>query len=220
MERISTIQVHRSVPPAQRSEDTLRILTLVDDEHNHPDIGMLLPERDYNQCLLNQLSAQLYASDKSELKGAFIGLFLSDPFLNLSTTISQLKAAEVKGITNFPSASFYGEEFAKQLDGVGFSRKMEFERLTEIQDLGLKALGCLSADTANETLNDVGGCSNISIWLIHSGLESLFRSSVSPVRHLDAPSEVEGEMFLYDPDVSAESVPASYSGYARASWWS
>jgi len=219
MEHISTIQLHKSGVTKQRSADNLRVLTLIDEEHNQPDIGMLLPERDYNRCLLDQVSTPSNGTNTRELKGAFVGLFLSDPFLNLATTISQLKAVGVKGVANFPSTSFYGDDFAKQLDGVGFSRKLEFERLAEVQDLGLQALGCLNAETANETLNDLGGCPNISLWLIHSGLECLFRSSVSPVRHLDAPSEIGGDVFFYDPDITAESVPASYSGYARASWW-
>ena len=55
MEHISTIQLHKSGATKQRSGDNLRVLTLIDEEHNQPDIGMLLPERDYNRCLLDQV---------------------------------------------------------------------------------------------------------------------------------------------------------------------
>ncbi len=214
--QLASIECVRRTAKKQGSVAEHVLLTLIDRGQSRPDIAMLLPEQNYNECVLAALSASANAPIP---KASFVGLFLSDPFLHLPTALKELERVGVQGVTNFPSTSFYGGQFAHQLDEVGFSRKTEFERLAEVQEFGMAVAGCLPGDQTEDCLALAQGIVSPKFWIVHAGLESLFRSGVAPAEFRGMPGNLHEDAYLYDPQVDSETLPTGFAGYARADWW-
>ncbi|NMM43707.1 hypothetical protein HH303_04405 [Rhodospirillaceae bacterium KN72] len=102
-----------------------------------PEIGLLLPAaREGN-------GIQSFMTDMPDPGGTAVGMFLANPFLNVSRTARHLIDSGIQWISNFPSIDQQDIDFGQQLDDVGLDRTFEFRTLKTFADTGLKSLAVL-----------------------------------------------------------------------------
>ena len=98
----------------------------------------LLPGGEGSQGFLKQIAEQ-------PLKGPGIGLFLSDPFLNIKQVSNQLKKLNISWLANLPSIAQHDEEFRGELADVNISVARELEVLNEFRQQGFHTLAAISS---------------------------------------------------------------------------
>jgi len=127
-------------------------------EHLPDEVALLLPNHDGNTSFLRALNGhhgvegarveggrveggrvegERVAAD-TEMSKRVAGLFLADPFLNMTPIAKDLERAGVGWICNLPSVDQQDEDFYAQLSDVGLDRGRELERLQAFRDRGFQ----------------------------------------------------------------------------------
>ena len=99
----------------------------------------LLPGGEGSQGFLQQI-----VEHPEQLQNMGVGLFLSDPFLNIKLVSSQLKKLSVQWIVNLPSIAQHDEEFRSELADVNISVARELKVLHKFQQQGFHTLAAIS----------------------------------------------------------------------------
>ena len=102
-----------------------------------PEVAILLPGRDTN---LTQLEA-----DPRRFVGRAMGLFLSDPFLNVGLTIRQLRSAGVTWVAALPSACQHEADFRQYLREVDLDLGRELRVLRALSEAGFGTIAAVSS---------------------------------------------------------------------------
>ena len=97
------------------------------------EVGVLLPSNIGPKRLIDNVVNQ-----SSLYSDAIIGLFMSNPLLNVDLESRRLTQAGVRWITNLPSIEQQDEEFSQQLADVALDRKRELECLARFCSHGFK----------------------------------------------------------------------------------
>ncbi|HMB76830.1 MAG TPA: hypothetical protein VKN76_10545 [Kiloniellaceae bacterium] len=132
---------HRDVPDA--------VLTVGPGfrHENMPDeVAFLLPTNDGPKALIDRMLAA-----RRPRRDRILGLFLADPFLNLTHACRRLRDAGQTWVTNLPSVVQQDEDFARQLPDVGLDSAREFGALARFRDEGFKVAAVVSDQATAET---------------------------------------------------------------------
>lgn len=105
-----------------------------------PEAAILLPGGDTNLAMLSMVEA---APEQHE--GRAVGLFLSDPFLNVELAIRQLHAAGVVWVAAFPSACQHEGVFRQYLAEVDLELARELRVLDALSEAGLATIASVSS---------------------------------------------------------------------------
>ena len=101
---------------------------------------MLLPSADTNIALLSVLEAE-----PERFAGLAVGLFLSDPFLNVDLAIRRLRAAGVGWVAALPSACQHEPDFRQYLREVDLDLERELRVLKAVSDAGISTIATVSS---------------------------------------------------------------------------
>ena len=104
------------------------------------EAAMLLPSVDTNLALLSALEAA-----PERFAGLAVGLFLSDPFLNIELAIRRLRAAGVTWVAALPSACQHEPEFRQYLREVDLDLERELRVLSALFDAGILTIATVSS---------------------------------------------------------------------------
>ena len=108
-----------------------------------PDLPLeclaLLPSGQGSLGLITDINTH---SGLSENQG--IGLFLNDPFLNITQVANLLETHKIGWITNLPSIAQHEESLRRDLYDVGISMETELARLAEFRQQGVRTLAAIS----------------------------------------------------------------------------
>lgn len=80
--------------------------------------------------------------------GCALGLFLADPFLNVSGEVGCLKAAGIAVVANLPSVEQQDLDFVQQLGDVGLDFAREADRLGEFRRAGFGVIAVVAGAAA------------------------------------------------------------------------
>lgn len=100
---------------------------------------MLLPKTQCTHGLLRTIEAH-----PDIAQNCIVGLFVTDPFLNLPRIARDLLDMGVQWVTNLPTISQHEEEFSTLVDDVGFGVKAEMAALTQLAKAGMKIMASAS----------------------------------------------------------------------------
>ena len=115
-----------------------------------PEVGVLLPSTDTN---LAQLSALDAAPER--FAGLAIGLFLSDPFLNLEPVIRRLRTAGITWVAALPSACQHEPEFRQYLREVDLDFERELRVLRTLSGAGFATIATVSSAADSAAAGDL-----------------------------------------------------------------
>ena len=121
----------RAGPPALPAS----IITLAPyfrHENMPQEVALLLPANDGPKRLVDQVTLAPQAGDP-----VILGLFLAQPFLNVTVKAKRLREAGVCWVANLPSIEQQDQEFTQQLADVGLDRARELDSLAAFQACGL-----------------------------------------------------------------------------------
>jgi len=102
-----------------------------------PWLAHLLPRHDYNTALLDRLDAAPLP------RGAFVGLFLADPWFDPDTALPRLAALGAGGVAAFPGLSRLGGGFADDLAQARLTPAREAAGLARARAAGFATLAAL-----------------------------------------------------------------------------
>ena len=105
-----------------------------------PEVGILLPCADTNVVVLSALDAA-----PERFAGLGIGLFLSDPFLNVDLAMRRLAAAGVAWIAALPSACQHENDFRQYLREVDLDLERERRVLAALSGAGFATIATVSS---------------------------------------------------------------------------
>lgn len=104
------------------------------------EVGMLLPSADTNLALLSAAD-----TGPERIAGLAVGLFLSDPFLNVELAIRRLHASGTRWIAALPSACQHEPEFRQYLREVDVDLDRELRVMTAFSDAGISTIATVSS---------------------------------------------------------------------------
>lgn len=138
--------VLRRSPPARKSPLPSAIVTAgppFRHEGLPVEVGLLLPNtRGASALIANAVEWPACCA------GRALGLFLADPFLNLSAEMAALKQAKIGCIANLPSVAQQDAEFVQQLEDVGLDFAREVDRLGQLRQGRFRVVGVVSDASA------------------------------------------------------------------------
>lgn len=108
-----------------------------------PEVGLLLPNTDGPAGLVAGLAKGAF-----QAQGAALGLFLADPFLNISGEVDALRRHGIDCIANLPSVEQQDPEFSQQLGDVGLDFAREVEGLRQFREQGFRILAGVAGPAA------------------------------------------------------------------------
>ncbi|MFZ0488015.1 MAG: hypothetical protein WAL83_13530 [Arenicellales bacterium] len=124
-------------PGDPRAQDIPGSVLTVGPQFHHesmPDeVGMLLPTNHGPTRLIDDVVA-----DPTRCRDAMLGLFLANPFLNVTLEGARLRRAGVEWIVNLPSVAQQDDEFSSQLPDVGLDPDRERDSLARFRDQGFR----------------------------------------------------------------------------------
>ncbi|QIT53994.1 hypothetical protein HC341_01440 [Aquisalimonas sp. 2447] len=147
-----------------------------------PWLGLLLPTRDYNRELLGALRRYSLPNQ------AYVGVFLSHPYLNLGSVLAAVDAAGARGIAAFPGISHLTSSFAETAEQSGLALATESQRLMQAADHGFSTLATIGAPGVGKPL---------------SGLKPDWVLTVPPVVGSELPAGCKG-VLEYRPGAGSE----------------
>lgn len=143
--------VLRQAQEAARPDFPENVLTVGPgfQHENMPDeVAFLLPTNDGPKALIDRV-----IDAKGPWHKTILGLFLADPFLNLSHEARRLRRAGFGWVTNLPSVVQQDEDFTRQLPEIGLDSAREFSALALLRAEGFKVAAVVSdSATAQEAL--------------------------------------------------------------------
>ncbi len=109
----------------------------------HPKLPIealtLLPKTACSQGLLADI-----AENPELALNRIVGLFITDPFLNLSRIAKDFGRRNVTWVANLPTIAQHDEEFRSLVGDVGFGVKNEMAALAQLSKAGMRTLGAIS----------------------------------------------------------------------------
>jgi len=105
------------------------------------EVAMLLPTMSSNEAILESVS-----NNYNICQTSCVGLFLTDHFLNFSSTVATLQKAGVKWVCNMPSIGLHDAEFKQYLSEVGMGIAKEVEMLSDLQQKGFNTLCIIASE--------------------------------------------------------------------------
>ena len=109
----------------------------------------LLPSGAGSRGLLNDLAAQ-----PALVANRGVGLFFSDPFLNITQIANFLEQHQIGWITNLPSIAQHDAQFRSDLGDVGFTVQAELSCLAQLRRPGIRTLAAISSSSHVDMLAD------------------------------------------------------------------
>ncbi len=97
------------------------------------EIGLLLPTNEGPKQLIDAVVA-----DPARCGDAILGLFMANPFLNISLEGPRLTGAGVRWVANLPSVEQQDEDFSKHLADVALDRERELDCLSRFRAQGFR----------------------------------------------------------------------------------
>ncbi len=102
------------------------------------EIALMLPARAGSETLPTGLEIPRDLDDEA------LGIFLTNPFLNLDRLIQRFGSTSVKWFANYPTVGFQDQEFAPQLADVGFDPGLEVRAATRLIKAGFNWFAVVS----------------------------------------------------------------------------
>lgn len=109
------------------------------------EVGLLLPNSEGGGALISAVRGA-----PGCLRGAALGLFLADPFLNVAGEAASLRDSGVGWVANLPSVEQQDPDFSQQLGDVGLDFAQEVERLLLFRQHRFRILTVVSSVAAAE----------------------------------------------------------------------
>lgn len=119
------------------------------DENLPAECLALLPSGNGSRGLLEDVVAQ-----PEIVVDRGVGLFLNDPFLNITQIANTLKQHKIGWMTNLPSVAQHDQEFRNDLRDVGFSVQTELRNLAQLRQSGIRTMAAISSENHARMLVD------------------------------------------------------------------
>ncbi len=136
---------------AERNTDLPQTVLTIAPTFRHDsmpfEVGLLLSTNMGPRQFLNEIH-----QDPPEGSNAILGLFLSDPLLNISTESARLLKSGFRWVTNLPSVEQQDLDFSQQLSDVGLDKQREFDLLARLKSEGFKIAVVIADSEAVPTI--------------------------------------------------------------------
>lgn len=121
--------------PQAADGERLLYVPCIEQVGNLPyELAGLLPNRDHKKDLMTLIDN---LPENSLGKGAVVGVFAADPFINCKQIAMHLTAKGYNQVSNIPPVAGYGPEFLTTMDNVQSGRVREQRAISQMKELGL-----------------------------------------------------------------------------------